>query len=167
MENTVIPIGLKANSGNEITFSANSINLPSNVTIYLEDKINNNIINLSEENYTIQLKNNSTGIGQFYLHTKTEKLKENTPQKIITKASIKIYASKDNSIKISGLQTENASINVYSIVGKKVFSTNLTSTVTALKQIQEVNLPKLTKGVYIVEVILNSDKKISQKIILD
>ncbi|WP_233897417.1 T9SS type A sorting domain-containing protein [Tenacibaculum piscium] len=167
MENTVIPIGLKANLGNEIIFSANSINLPSNVTIYLEDKINNNIINLSEENYTIQLKNNSTGIGQFYLHTKTEKLKENTPQKIITKASIKIYASKNNSIKISGLQTENASINVYSIVGKKVFSTNLTSTVTALKQIQEVNLPKLTKGVYIVEVILNSDNKISQKIILD
>ncbi|WP_262509551.1 T9SS type A sorting domain-containing protein [Tenacibaculum finnmarkense] len=62
---------------------------------------------------------------------------------------------------ISGLQTQNASLDMYSILGQKIISTSFKST-----EIHVIELPKIAKGVYIIE--LNSDLgKFHEKIILD
>lgn len=168
MKNTVIPIHLKANAGNEIMFSANSMNLPTNINVYLEDKINGVFTNLSKENYTVILNNNTS---QFYLHTSDKNPKINIIQENLNEntQNVAIYASANNTLTITGLPStnfsentsKNASIKIYSILGEKIISKQFKTAA-----INVIQLPKTSKGIYIIE--LNSNLgKITKKIILN
>ncbi|WP_115900405.1 beta strand repeat-containing protein [Tenacibaculum gallaicum] len=155
-ENMVVPVGLRALNGEEVTFSINTKNIPANLKVYLEDRINNVFTNLSEENYTTTLNKDSNSIGQFYLHTSSEK-----PTSIIQPSidNISIYSSSNNEITIIGLQTK-ANVAVYSILGKEILNKNITS-----NGVSKISLPNISTGVYIVK--LNSDLgEISKKVIL-
>ncbi|WP_428742991.1 T9SS type A sorting domain-containing protein [Tenacibaculum sp.] len=156
-ENMIVPVGLKTENGEKVTFSISTKNLPSNLKVYLEDKTNNTFTDLSEKNYTTTLNSSSNGIGQFYLHTSSKK-----PQNTIVEPSlegISIYGSSNNEITIEGLQVE-ANVTIYSVIGKEILNQNITS-----NGISKISLPNISKGVYIVK--LDSDLgKISKKIIL-
>ncbi|MDE1206064.1 T9SS type A sorting domain-containing protein [Tenacibaculum larymnensis] len=155
-ENMVIPVGLRALSGEKVTFSINTKNIPANLKVYLEDRINNVFTDLSEENYTTTLNKDSNSIGQFYLHTSSEK-----PTSIIEPSldNISIYSSSNNEITITGLQTE-ANIAVYSILGKEIINRNIIS-----NGVSKVSIPSVATGVYIVK--LNSNLgEVSKKVIL-
>ncbi|NVK08111.1 MAG: T9SS type A sorting domain-containing protein, partial [Tenacibaculum sp.] len=155
-ENMVIPIGLRALSGEKVTFSINTKNIPTNLKVYLEDRINNVFTNLSEENYTTTLNKDSNSIGQFYLHTSSKK-----PTSIIESSldNISIYSSSKNEITITGLQTK-ANIAVYSILGKEIINRNIIS-----NGVSKVSIPSVATGVYIVK--LNSNLgEVSKKVIL-
>ncbi|WP_275315182.1 T9SS type A sorting domain-containing protein [Tenacibaculum bernardetii] len=159
LETMVIPIGLTTEAGKELTFSVSSKNLPEGMDVYLEDRIANTFTNLSQGNYKITVKNTSKSTGQFYIHTTSKKL-ENIPttQEL---QNVSIYRSTNNTLIVAGLQTDNASLNIYSILGKKIISTQFKST-----GVHIIKLPEISKGVYIVE--LKSDLgKISKKIILE
>ncbi|WBX77500.1 Ig-like domain-containing protein [Tenacibaculum ovolyticum] len=158
-ESTIIPIGLKAKAGKAVVFSAEVSNLPNGIEMYLEDRVNNTFTNLSKEDYTITLKTNTNSIGQFYIHTSAKNLEAiDVTQNL---ESVSIYKSANNTLTVAGLQTNKASVNVYSILGQKVISTALKSSGSHV-----IQLPKAATGVYIVE--LNSNLgKISKKIILE
>ena len=159
LETMVIPVGLIAEAGKKITFSVEAQNLPDNTNVFLEDKFNNTLVNISEENHSVTLKSDSKGTGQFYIHTSAKNLEDIDVTKDLQNVSI--YKSANNSLTIAGLQTDKASVNVYSILGQKVISTALKSTGSHV-----IQLPKAATGVYIVE--LNSSLgKISKKIILE
>ncbi|WP_064965945.1 Ig-like domain-containing protein [Tenacibaculum ovolyticum] len=158
-ESTIIPIGLKAKAGKAVVFSAEVSNLPNGIEMYLEDRVNNTFTNLSKEDYTITLKTNTNSIGQFYIHTSAKNLEAiDVTQNL---ESVSIYKSANNTLTVSGLQTNKASVNVYSILGEKVISTTLKSIGSHV-----IQLPKYATGVYIVELSSNLDK-ISKKIILE
>jgi hypothetical protein len=158
-EKMIVPVGLIAKAGKEVTFSIDAKNLPNGISIYLEDRLNNTFVNLSEGSNTITLQNDIKTIGRFYLHTTSQKLEYIDITQ--TLENISIYKSSENTITIAGLRTENASLNVYSILGKKVISTQFNST-----GVNVIELPKIATGVYIIE--LNSDLgKINKKIILE
>jgi hypothetical protein len=67
-ENMVIPIGIHASSNAEITFTANAMNIPNGLHVYLEDKELNTFTQLDAINasYTITLVSAINGIGRFY-----------------------------------------------------------------------------------------------------
>ncbi|WP_417785532.1 T9SS type A sorting domain-containing protein [Tenacibaculum sp.] len=156
-ENMVVPVGLRALNGEEVTFSINTKNIPTNIKVYLEDRINNVFTNLSEENYTITLNKNSNSIGQFYLHTSSKNLE--IPAMVPSLDNISIYNSSNNEITIVGLQAK-ANVSVYSVLGKEILNKNITS-----NGVSNITLPKISTGIYIVK--LNSDLgEISKKIIL-
>ncbi|WP_272149914.1 T9SS type A sorting domain-containing protein [Tenacibaculum aiptasiae] len=156
IEKMVIPVGLISDGDKEITFSINSQNLPSDAQIFLEDRINNKFINLSEGEHTISLTNASKGIGQFYIHTTAQKL--NTPSTSLENVSM--YKSDVQEITVTGLRAK-ANIKVYSILGKEIVNTNINS-----NGVSKVTLPALASGVYIIK--LNSDLgNMSKKIILE
>jgi hypothetical protein len=158
-ENMVVPVGLQAKAGKSIEISVKGTNFPEGINVYLEDRINNFFTNLSEENYTITLDKDANGIGQFYIHTSSERLSTDNVNQLLENVSI--YRSSKNQLTIAGLQSEKALVNVYSILGQKVISTALKSTGSHV-----IQLPKAATGVYIVE--LNSNLgKISKKIILE
>ena len=159
LEEMIIPVGLTAKSGKEITFSISSKNLPNGINIYIEDRVNNTFVNLSKGSNTVTLQNDIKAIGRFYLHTTSKNLKSiNVKQ---TLENISIYKSSENTLTIAGLRTEKASLNVYSILGKKVMNTQFNSTGAHV-----IKLPKIAAGVYIIE--LNSELgKINKKIILE
>ena len=156
IEKMVIPVGLICDGDKEITFSVNSQNLPSDTQIFLEDRINNKFINLSEGEHTVSLANVSKGIGQFYIHTTAQKL--NTPSTSLENVSM--YKSDVQEITVAGLRAK-ANIKVYSILGKEIVNTNINS-----NGVSKITLPVLASGVYIVK--LNSDLgNMSKKIILE
>lgn len=154
----VIPIGLIAKAGEEITFKANSTNLPTGIDVYLEDRTNNVFTKISEENYKITLNTDANSIGQFYLHTSSKPLSIGDNKQEL--ANVSIYLSNSNELTITGLQTEKTTINVYSVLGKQVFTNTITS-----NGVSKVNLPSLNTGVYIVNITSESGK-ISRKIVL-
>ncbi|WP_435255335.1 T9SS type A sorting domain-containing protein [Tenacibaculum sp. A30] len=158
-EKMIIPIGLRANAGEEITFSVNFENLPDNLKVYLEDKNNNTFINLSEKNYTTTLSKNSNSTGQFYLHTSAKNLNLNLPNE--TKG-IELFKAKNSQVIIvKGLQNQKATLKMFSLSGKQVFNTTFNS-----NGYTEISTPKLASGVYLVELVSDSIKT-NAKIILD
>lgn len=157
-ETMVVPVGLIAEAGKEITFSVKANNLPNGIEIYLEDKTNNTFNNLSEKNYTITTQNAINGTGQYYIHTSSQRLSNED----ITKSNINvaIYKSSARKITIIGLQTK-ANMKVYSALGKEVMSANISSNGEST-----VNLPQLASGIYIVK-LHSKLGNITKKIILE
>ena len=147
-ENTIIPLGLKAVSGKEITFSINHQNLPKELMVFLEDKEKSIITRLDEKNsnYKVILDNVSSGIGRFYLHTSTTDIREvlNLDNHILQQ--IDIYLTSERNLKIDGLNSDKGTISVYNILGEKVFHTNLKSN----KTIDIILSKSIKQGIYIV-----------------
>ena len=158
-ENMVVPVGVNAASGKEITFSTETMNLPSGIKVYLEDKNDNSFTRLDEANseYKITLDSDLNGIGRFYLHTTSSVL--NTPSFDIS--SVSIYKTSKTNLRITGLQSGNASVNLFNILGKRVYSNSFTA-----KSVNDINLPELNTGIYIVQLVTEQGK-ISKKIIIE
>ncbi len=158
LETMVIPVGLITDADEEITFSAITTNLPSGVNVYLEDRVNNTFVNLSEGNHTIQTKSANNGIGQYYIHTTSAKLSNDDISKDIKNVSI--YSSANNEITVTGLQAE-ANVKVFSLLGEELINSDINS-----NGVSKISLPSLSTGVYVVK--LNSTLgNITKKVILE
>ncbi len=153
---TVIPVGLIADAGKEITFSTKTLNLPEEVTIYLEDRKNNILTNLTENSYKTSLSEKANSVGQFYIHTSAKRLTTDE----INSESISIYRSSNNEITISGLKV-NANVDVYSLLGKKLAASKIVA-----NEIHKINLPSLSSGIYVVK-LSSGNNEITKKITLN
>lgn len=147
-EKMIIPIGVNALSGKEITFSINHQNLPSELMVFIEDLARKKITRLDEINsvYKITLESDSNGNGRFYLHTSNTDLRKgfdtddyNTP--------IKMYMTAKRTLRITGVKSGNGNITLYNILGKKILNRNGSS-----NSIIDLALPSTIKGgLYIVK----------------
>ncbi|MDY0780101.1 lamin tail domain-containing protein [Tenacibaculum sp. IB213877] len=155
-ETMVIPIGLITDAGKEVSFTINTENLPNGLDVYLEDRLNNEFINLSETNYDVVIENQTNNSGQFYLHTTSQRL---STENIKTDASVGVYKSSKSEITISGIN-EKVKIRVYSVLGNEIINTEVNS-----NGYSKVNLPSLSSGLYIIKVESDSHK-LTKKIIL-
>jgi hypothetical protein len=147
-ETAVVPLSVKANVGEEISFSAVARNLPQDIDVYLEDKINNTIKKINDAAYTITLANAINGIGNFYLHTSSNTL--NTDNVIVNaQDTINLYKTSNSNLRItSSLEEKNVILKMYSIEGKEVFTHCF-----ALHNVNDISLPYLSAGVYLVKMI--------------
>ncbi|MGB0880671.1 MAG: lamin tail domain-containing protein [Polaribacter sp.] len=144
-ESMVIPFGVKATAGKEITFSVEAVNLPTDVNVYLEDKEVNIFTHLDEVNteYTVTLSEALDGVGRFYIHTSTSVLTVDDA----TLSTVHIYKSDISTVRIVGLPQGNATVKLFSVEGKEVLRTSFTT-----NGIKDISLPRLATGVYIVEI---------------
>jgi hypothetical protein len=158
-ENMVVPIGVIATSGKEITFTAEALNLPSGIKVFLEDKLTNTFTRLDEANsdYKVTLSENINGIGRFYLHTKSSALSVDD----VTMDGISIYKTNNATLRITGLQQGKANVSIYNMLGKQVLSTSFTS-----NGVSDVALPKLATGIYIVQLATETGT-VNKKITLE
>ena len=160
LENLVVPIGIKADAGKEVTFTAEAINFPQNINLYLEDKLTNTFNRLDETGaeYTITLPENTNGIGRFYLHTKSSSVL-GTENNLLETATI--YTTNSQNLRIVGLYNNNVKAELFTITGQRVLNQSFSSKGTV-----DVSLPKLAKGVYIVQ--LSADNyKMNKKIVIE
>ncbi len=156
IETRVIPVGIIADAGKQITFSVNNVNLPTGISIYLEDRETGEFYNLSENSTSINIENSLNGAGKFYLHLSANRL--STDDIIKNNNDISIYKSNSNEITISGLQAKG-NVLVYSLIGKEVFKTTVNS-----NGYSKISTPTLPAGVYIVKVTSEKGTK-TQKLI--
>ncbi len=147
-ENMVIPIGLKATKGKEITFSLDKINF-NDYKIYLEDKLKGTFTQLDKTNtnYKITLNEDTNTIGRFYLHTTQATLNV----KDVNSLKVKVFISEDKTIHLIGLHTEKIRIEVFDILGKKVLNRTLNNS-------YKTQLPNTLKsGTYILNIQSNNN----------
>lgn len=154
----VIPVGIIAKAGEEITFSIESLNLPEGTDVFLEDKTNNEFVNLSKTTYKTTLTEDINTTGRFYIHTSAKSL--NTLDIVENNNNISIYKSSEQTITVTGLNGVGK-INIYSLLGKEVLNTPLSSNGSSI-----VNLPSLSGGVYMVKLTSDGISK-STKITLN
>ena len=159
METMVVPIGIKADAGKEITFTSENINLPSGLKVFLEDRTTNTFTLLDEanSNYKVTLTENTNGIGRFYLHTKSSTLSTND----VSLENVSVYTVNKSILKITGLSQGKSNIKVFNVLGKQVLNTSFQS-----NGVHEVSLPNLSTGLYIVQ-LENESGKLSKKIVLE
>ena len=158
-ETMVIPIGLKAAANKEITFIAEALNIPNGLHVYLEDRQTGDVTKLDEtnSNYKVTLNTALNGSGRFYLHTRSSALSTDD----IALEGVSVYAVNKNTLRISGVNSTEASVKIYTILGKKVVDTSFSS-----KGVYEAKLPNLTTGVYIVQ-LATEKGNLSKKIVLE
>lgn len=158
-ETLVVPLSVRAAANQELSFTVNTTSLPTGVSVYLEDKVKNSIHNISDAAYSFTPSTPLNGVGRFYIHTSQKSL---SVADVNGLAKVNIYKTSNNILKIIGLENANKSrVKVYSITGKEVLSKNITA-----KNVNNIQLPKLSAGVYIVKV--DSDvKQHTKKIIIE
>ena len=163
-ENTIIPLGLNAISGKEVTFTINHQNLPNGLMVFLEDKEKEIITRLDENNsdYKITLDSDSNGSGRFYLRTSTTDLRKTLDINDFNFDQVNVYLSSERNLRISGLKSDKAVLTIFNILGKKVYNQNLNSSTSI-----DINLShSIKQGIYIVKIETekgNINKKIFLK----
>jgi hypothetical protein len=157
-ESMSIPIGVKAGSGLEITFTVDALNLPTDINVFLEDRVANTITRLDEENtvYRATLTEALNGVGRFFLHTSSQILAVSN----VDLVSVSIYSS-DKKIHLSGLPNGVSKITLYNVLGKVVLKESTAKNRTSIP------VKNLLKGaVYIVKLITEKGV-MSKKIIIE
>ena len=157
-ENMIIPVGVNAISGTYITIDASINNFPSGINIYLEDKQDNSFTLLdADANFSTTLENSLSGIGRFYLHTTSTSLSVND---LSTSNNLSIYNTNRENLRIAGVQNGTATIQLYNILGKEVLRTSFEG-----KGVNDITLPNLVNGVYIIK-LATENRITSKKIII-
>lgn len=161
-ENMVIPVGiLHGKEGETITLSADIINLPEGIHVYLEDRETNSFTDLNEDNafYETTLSSDINGIGRFYLHTTYSTLSDGQD---VALSGVTIFTSSPNNLRVQGIQSgEDTRIAIHNILGQKVLSSSFTG-----NTVNDIALPDLRAGIYIVSLKTASGNSMNQKIVL-
>jgi hypothetical protein len=147
-DTAIIPIGLDAADGTQITFKADAQNLPVGKKVYLEDRLLNTLteINNTGKTYQVTLNTQSVGIGRFYLHTQDNQSTLTTQEFNILGLSV-IARPKNNSIRILGNINGTTKVAIYDMLGRNIFSTEYKAS-----NDNELSIPSMTQGIYIVKV---------------
>jgi len=162
-ENMVIPIGLNASAGSEITFQLETVDFPSELKIYLEDTLNNTFTQLNETgaSYQVTMSSDVNGAGRFYLHTTTSSLSNGG---IDVLSDVSLYVNNNTKqLVIQGLEIdEKAQISIYDLTGKLVFSEE-----TIIQQGNNmISINRIASSIYVVQ--LQTEKgKLDKKIVVE
>ena len=145
LESLIIPLGVKIEAGRTATFSIENTNVPSNINVYIEDKQNNSFTLLhTDANFSFTPENNLDGVGRFYIHTNTNSL---SADDFGFNNNLSIYTSSRKNLRIVGVQNGTANIQLYNILGKEVLKGSFEG-----NGVNNIALPKLNSGVYIVKI---------------
>ncbi len=160
LESMVIPVGVKAAAGKEITFTAEALYLPDDIKVFLEDRLTNTFTGLDEANtkYEITLSENLNGVGRFYIHT-SAKGALSIDNAILE--TVRIHKLNNSTLRITGLPHVKASVNLFNLLGKQMMYTSFDTTT-----FKDLSLPNLAAGIYIVQLTTESGK-LNKKIILE
>ncbi|PHR69959.1 MAG: hypothetical protein COA67_09040 [Lutibacter sp.] len=160
-ESVIIPIGINAVAGKEITFKVEDINLPFGTEVFLEDRENNTFTRLDEDNseHTITVDTSLSGIGRFYLRTSdTSALSVDD----LNLENVSIYKLDDSTLRIAGLDSPGEkSIAMFDILGQRILQESFNT-----NGIKDINLPNVSSGVYIIH-LQTETGNLSKKIILN
>ena len=115
-DKNIIPVGIDAKKGGEVTFSAFTVPLDG-YKFWLEDRTTGIFTNLNANSYTVTLPENTYGTGRFFIIASA-----NTPTGIKPPLSedtdLRIWPSNEKLI-IKGEVSEKARCEIYNVNGKK------------------------------------------------
>ncbi|WP_178984658.1 RICIN domain-containing protein [Winogradskyella helgolandensis] len=158
LENTIIPLGVNANQGEQLTFSISETTLPSEVEVYLEDNVTNTVTLLNSGDYTLTPNTDLNGTGRFYLRFSSTVLsvEDNDFD------TLQIYTTTNpKTLVVKGVLNDATKVNLYDIHGRIV----LKQPINHLDIINTIDVSRIGTGVYFVKVFNASQVK-TQKLII-
>lgn len=159
IQNSVIPINIKALRNDELTISLETVDFPPSINIYLEDRLKGTFVKLDKEKmeHIIVLQETTSGIGRFYLRTTSKSLSVDK----IELLDVHVFKFNKATLKVTGLVNQKVIFKLFDLLGQQVLKYNFEGEVSNL-----IQLPNLKAGFYIVEFITEKGK-FTQKIILE
>nr|WP_321231937.1 T9SS type A sorting domain-containing protein [uncultured Psychroserpens sp.] len=158
LNNVVIPLGVNANQGEQLTFSILDTDIQSDVDIYLEDTVTNVITLLNTSEYIFTPNVNLSGTGRFFLRFSGDALSTSEDNF----DTVQIYTTKTpKTLFIKGILSTNTTAKIYDIQGRLILNTLLDSSTNN----NHVDISNITPGVYIVN-LNNGTQQKSQKVII-
>lgn len=154
----IVPLGVNANQGEQITFSILDTTLPAAVTIYLEDTVTNTTTLLNNSDYIITPTTALSGTGRFFLRTSDAALSA-IDNNLDALTILALNSSKQ--LIVSGQLQDATTLEVYDTQGRKVLSTAL----DASRLENRINTASLSAGVYVTKVFNSSQNKTKKVII--
>ncbi|PQJ78695.1 T9SS type A sorting domain-containing protein [Polaribacter porphyrae] len=154
----IIPIGLTIDANVNVTISAEMLNLPTTLKVYLEDKENNTFIELTNSDYSFTTSSKLEDIGRFYLHTSATVLSTDDE---FNSNNISIYQTSKENLRIVGIQNGATKISLSDVLGKQILATSFKA-----NGLNDILLPNLKTGVYLVR-LKTKNSKFVKKIIIE
>jgi hypothetical protein len=151
INNVIIPLGLHASQGQQITISISETDIPSSIKIYLEDNLTNTFTLLNTNTYSFIASSDLIGTGRFYLRFENESL--SITETILDDLSIYTNAN-EKTIIIKGELQNNTDIILFNINGREVHKDQLKDSTN----IHSINVEHLSAGIYIIK-LLNADNQ--------
>ncbi|WP_422105422.1 T9SS type A sorting domain-containing protein [Winogradskyella sp.] len=156
---TMIPLGVNANQGEQLTIGIESSNLPTDIDVYLMDTQTNQSTHLNTEDFVITPVEDLSGTGRFYIGLNQQTLGNNE----IDFNSLQIYTLKDvNQLVIRGTINHGTKAKLYDINGRVVLSKEI----EAERNYNTLDTASLQAGMYIIE-LSHSAGTYTQKVIID
>ncbi len=146
----IIPVGVKAGAGKEITFSIEKLNIPSSIEVILEDRTKGTFTKLDNGNNYKVLTSASDDIGRFYLHT-TQAALNILDNKTLSEVSV--YKTDNSRLRVVGLPIGNATVRIYNVLGQEIINSSFSTT-----GVKDISLPNLSSGIYIISIETETGK---------
>ena len=154
----IIPLGINATQGQQVTVSIGNTDFPSDIEVYLEDNVTNTFTLLTASDYTFTANTTLSDTGRFFLRLSRETLSTIS----FDVDSLNIFTTKTpNALFVKGLLNGNTSLQMYDVRGRMVLNTPLDSSKTS----NQINLSDLNRGIYVVKLI-NKNYVKSQKVVI-
>lgn len=143
IESISVPIGMYYADGGEVTFSAESLDLPAGTRLIFEDRTLEKFIDLepASASYTVDLPAETSGYGRFYLHTFDIQA---VGVELNDLSNFNIFA-KDKVVYLRGLIEQTGTVTVYDLMGRMHRRVQLEPGTE-----HEINLQELIEGIYII-----------------
>ncbi|WP_178985284.1 T9SS type A sorting domain-containing protein [Winogradskyella helgolandensis] len=159
MSNVIVPLGVNANQGEELTFSIVESDMSDSTNMYLEDTVNETVTLLNTTDYIFTPVNDLSGTGRFYLRFETTTLSNID----VDVELVKIYTN-------NATRTINIEGQLHNKTVAKLFDTNgrlvLTNVLNTNNATQSIDVSQLSSGVYIVELDNNTNERRIEKLII-
>ena len=151
-DNKVIPLGVNASAGEEITLGISHTTTPADLNIYLEDAIEGTMTDIKSGDYMLTPASDINGVGRFFVHITADTMSNG---EVSTSMLNAFKESNANYITLEGLATQSNNINVslYNILGRKVLNTSLSNNMNT----QTISTLGMTAGIYVIELESGTD----------
>jgi len=144
----IIPIGIDSKTGGDVVFSSETLNLPVNCNVVLEDKLTKTFTDLTTNVYNVTIAANSSISDRFQLHTSDlmSGLNDKTADGLLN-----AYAVKNIEIRIVGNVSNDAVATLYDVQGKVIIIANLKE-----GNLNVIPTPNIKPAIYMLSVKDNS-----------
>lgn len=156
--NTIVPLGVKAIQGEQITISMLENTLPPTTNVFLDDNLENTSTLLNTSDFVITPSTTLDGASRFSIRFDDPSLStlENTFD------NLTVYTNEgDKTLVINGQILKDTAVNIYDLQGRLVIKTKLETSENS----HSINTSELSTGIYVVQ-LSNNQQTQSQKIII-
>ncbi len=145
-----IPLIVNRSSTSSFMITLVNSTLPSNIKVYLEDRLQETLTELNLNDFTLKPNTTLNGKGRFFLHISSNSLSYNTP---IDPEAVKIYKQTgSNYITIEGLKnTKEGIAKLYNSLGQQI----LNQPFSGQKETEYLSVAGIPFGVYILKLETN------------